>query len=111
MDGVDIGARKSRKELARVRGERLHEASLSLGKDDVERERGLARPTRPGHHTHLAVRDRAADLFQVVLARVRYGDGAYRRSGRWWARIARCDFPSSVSNDSQGIAGARVCPG
>ena len=45
-DGVDVGARHRRQELARVRRERLEKAPLSFGEHHVERERALAGAAR-----------------------------------------------------------------
>ena len=86
-DRVDVGPRQRGQELARVRRERLHEAPLPLGEDDVERERRLARAARPRHDAQLAVRDRARDVLQVVLARVRHRDRVGGSSGRADARV------------------------
>jgi hypothetical protein len=64
-DRVDVGSRERRQELPRVRRERLHEAPLPFGEDDVERERRLARAARPGDDAELAVRDRAETSFRL----------------------------------------------
>ena len=61
-DPIDVGARQRRQELPRVGRERLEEAPLPLGEDDVERERALARAARPGHDDQLAVRDLDDDV-------------------------------------------------
>src|SRR5688572_30708197 len=47
-DAVDVRTWQRRQELARVRGEGLHESALAFGEDHVERERGLARAARAG---------------------------------------------------------------
>ena len=58
-DAVDVGAGQLSDELPRVGRERLDVATLALGEDDVERERGLPRARRPGHDDERVARDRA----------------------------------------------------
>ncbi len=67
-DAVDRGPGQLLDELPRVGRHRLHEAPLALRKDDVEGERGLARPGDAGDDVQGVVRDRERDVLQVVLA-------------------------------------------
>src|SRR6187402_2420207 len=66
---VDIRLFHQAEELARVRGQRLDVAALSLGVDRVEGERRLARSRKSGDDGQLVTRDRDADVAEVVLAR------------------------------------------
>ena len=108
--GVDVRPRQHGQKLAGVRRERLHEPPLALGEDDVEGERRFARPAGPRHDADLPVRDRAHDVLQVVLARVRHVDGV--RRGRQLGEVGRPDRTllrgTSVEPLAQRAARARV---
>ncbi len=68
LDEVDVGPVDLPEELARVRGERLDVAPLTLGEDRVEGERGLAGAREPGEDHHRIARDLDVDVAEVVHA-------------------------------------------
>ncbi len=68
LDEVDVGSVDLAEELSRVRRQRLHVATLALGEDRVERERGLAGPGEPGEHDERVAWDLEVDVPEVVDA-------------------------------------------
>ncbi len=68
VDRVDVGLLHHLQELARVCGERLDVAALTLRVDRVERERGLPGAREAGHAHERVPRNADGDVLQVVLA-------------------------------------------
>ncbi len=75
VDRVDVRLFHALQELARVRGQRLDVAALSLSVDGVERQRGLSRSRRSGDDRECSARDLEVEAFEVVLARPADEDG------------------------------------
>ncbi len=69
VDRVDVRLLHHLEELARVRGEALDVAALSLGVDRVERERRLAGAGEAGDAHERVPRQPDVDVLEVVLAR------------------------------------------
>ena len=69
LDEVDVGLVHLPQELACVGGQRLDVASLALGEDRVERERGLAGPGQPREHDERVAGQVERDVLEVVLTR------------------------------------------
>ena len=69
LDEVDVGSVDLAEELARVGRERLDVATLPLGEDRVERERGLAGAGQAGEDHERIARDLEVDVLEVVHAR------------------------------------------
>src|SRR5690606_4339085 len=67
LDEVDVGLVHLPQELARVRGQRLDVAALSLGEDRVERERRLPRPGQPRERDQGVAGQVEVDVAEVVL--------------------------------------------
>ena len=65
---VDLRLVHASEELARVGGQRLDVAALSLGVDRVEGEGALAGAGHAGYHHELVARDGDVDVLEVVLA-------------------------------------------
>ena len=83
-DRVHLGARQPIEELLRVGAHRLDVATLPLGIEGVERERGLARTRDAGHHRERTTRQVEVHAAQVVLAGASdadRGDGLGRGHG------------------------------
>ena len=79
LDRVDVGLLHQAEELARVGGERLDVAALSLGVDRVEGKARLARAGKPGDHDQRVARQLNVNVLEVVLPRSRDDDSL--RSG------------------------------
>ena len=69
VDVVDVGLLHHVEELAGIGRQRLDIATLTLGIDGVEGERGLARARQPGDHHELFARQLDRDVLEIVLAR------------------------------------------
>ncbi len=69
LDEVDVGFVHLAEELARVSGQRLDVAALSLGEDRVESQRRLARTGQAGEHDQRVAWQVEIDALQVVFAR------------------------------------------
>ena len=69
VDAVDLRLVHAVQELAGVRGERLHIATLALCIKRVEDERRLAGAGHAGHHQQLVQRQVKVEVLEVVLAR------------------------------------------
>ena len=63
-------------ELPGIDVHRIQEPPLPLGKEQVKRQRALARAADAGDHHELAPRHRQREILQVVLPRAVDGDGA-----------------------------------
>ncbi len=74
LDVVDVGLVHLAEELPCVGRERLDVATLPLGIDRVEGQRGLARTGQPGDHDQLVARDIEVEALEVVLAGTANGD-------------------------------------
>ena len=74
VDGVDVGALHLVEELAGVGGEGFDVASLTLGIDGVEGERGLAGAGEAGDDGEGVAGDGDGDVLEVVLAGTAHGD-------------------------------------
>jgi hypothetical protein len=72
---VDIRLLHLAEELARVGGERLHIAPLSLGVDGVEGKRRLAAPGETRQNDQAVTRQAEIDVLEVVLSRPSDVDG------------------------------------
>ena len=81
LDLLDVGLLHAVEELARVGGERLDVAALSLGVERVEGEGRLAAPREPGDDGQGVAGDRDVDSLQVVDLGV-LDDNAGERRGR-----------------------------
>ena len=75
VDMVDIRLLHLAEELARVGGERLHIAPLSLGVDGVEGKRRLAAPRETRQNDQAVPRQAEIDVLEVVLSRPSDVDG------------------------------------
>ncbi len=98
LDRVDVGLLHLAEELARVGGERLDVAALTLGVDRVEGEAGLARSREPGDDDQRVARDRQIDPLQVVRARSGDDDFARASHERFSVRI-RTAVPLALAAD------------
>ena len=120
-DVVHIGLLHLLDELAGVGGHAVEEAALSLGKEDVEGERRLARSAEAGDDDEFVARDVERDVLEVVLARSGDADALVvrRRRGR---RLGGAQGPASGVGFERGAqerggAGLRItrhllgCPG
>ena len=67
LDEVDVGLLHLPEELARVGRQRLHVASLALGVDRVEGERGLAGAGQAREHDQAVTGELERDVLEVVL--------------------------------------------
>src|SRR6185437_3156076 len=76
VDRVDVRLAHQFEELPRVGGQALDVATLALGVDRVERERGFARPGQPGDHGQRIAWDDDIHVLQIVLAGAANVDGA-----------------------------------
>ena len=77
-DEIDIGALQLLDELPGVDGHAVEEPALALGKEDVKRERALARTAQAGDDDELIARNLQRDVLQIVLARAVNADGVER---------------------------------
>ena len=68
LDEVDVGAVDLAQELARVGGERLDVATLTLGEDRVEREGRFSGAGKAREHDHGVAGNLDVDVLQVVHA-------------------------------------------
>ena len=82
LDEVDVGLLHLPQELPRVGRQRLHVASLALGVDRVEGERGLAGAGQPREHDQAVTGELERDVLEVVLTGAvdDEGVGAHRSS-------------------------------
>ena len=69
LDRVHVRLVELAEELAGVGRERLDVATLALGEDRVERQRGFAGAGEPGEHHQPVARQADVDILQIVLAR------------------------------------------
>ena len=69
FDIVDIRLLHLAEELACIGRERLDIATLALGEDGVESQRGLAGAGKPGDDHQLVTWDLDGDVLEVVFAR------------------------------------------
>ena len=74
LDGVDVGDAELVEEPARIGRDRLEVATLRLGVERAERERGRPRPRDAREHHQRVARDVHVDVLQVVLARAAHPD-------------------------------------
>src|SRR5207245_7747331 len=68
FDEVDVGLLHLTQELARVGGQRLHVAAMTLGVDGVEGQRALAGARETREHDQLSPGKVEGDVLQVVLS-------------------------------------------
>ncbi len=101
LDEVDVGLVHLAEELARVGRQRLDVATLALGEDRVERERGLAGPGQPREHDERVAGKVERDVLEVVLART--PDDQLVGHGVLWIETA--------SNVCSHASGRRRLPG
>ncbi len=67
LDEVDVGLVHLPQELARVGRQRLHVPPLALGKNRVERQRGLSRTGQTGEDDQRVTRQIEVDIAQIVF--------------------------------------------
>ncbi len=80
VDVVDVRLFHDRQELARVARQRFDIASLALGVNGIESERGLARAGQPGDHDQAGARQIEIDVLEIVRPRTADGDFLHRNS-------------------------------
>uniref|UniRef100_A0A0N4Z8C9 LigA n=1 Tax=Parastrongyloides trichosuri TaxID=131310 RepID=A0A0N4Z8C9_PARTI len=68
LDQVHVRLAHQLQELARIGRQALDIATLALGIDGVERQRGFARPRQAGHDHQLLARNVEIDALEVMLA-------------------------------------------
>jgi hypothetical protein len=86
LDALDVGLGHLVEELARVGGERLHVAALSLGVERVKGERRLPRPAQPRDDGERLARYLHVDVLEVMFARAKDADVTKshgEESGEW----------------------------
>ena len=74
VEDVDVGPGQCRHEALHERAVGLVDQPLGLGGDRVEDQRALARAGDAGEHRQPALRDRDADVLEVVHARALHAD-------------------------------------
>src|SRR3989304_4372439 len=68
FDVIYVGLLHPAQELARVRGQGFHIASLSFGVYGVKRQRALAGPGRTGYDHQFVPGDDHVDVLEIVLS-------------------------------------------
>ena len=69
LNGVDIRLFHLPQKHARIGGQALHIAALSLGVNGVKSQAGFAGPAQAREHHQLVARDFQCDVFQIMFAR------------------------------------------
>ena len=69
LDGINVGFIQLPQKHARIGRKRLHKAAVPLGIKGIERERGFARPGKPGEDNELIPRDIQVDIFEIMHPR------------------------------------------
>ena len=77
FDALHVGLVHAVEELARVRGETLHVAPLSLGVKDVEGESRFARAADAGNDGERVQRNIEVEVFEIVLLRAADADPTF----------------------------------
>ena len=104
LDVLDVRLVHAPEELARVGGERLDVASLALGVDGVEGERGLAGAGRAGDHDEPVAGDGDVYVLEVVLASAANHD-AFEGHGTLRWEVSRGAFPAIEAGCATGLDG------
>jgi hypothetical protein len=68
LDGIHIGLPQTFQELARVRRQRRHIATLAFSIEGVKSKRGLAGTRKAGEDDQLIARYIRIDIFEIMLA-------------------------------------------
>src|SRR4029078_11531236 len=108
VDRVDVRLLHQTEELARVSGQRLDVAALTLGVDRVEGKARLAGPGEAGDHDQRVARQLEVDVLEVVLPRAT-NDYLLRRSHSHRVYAGERAFPSSEpGKPADGLASCKI---